>query len=95
MAGQQSLQTAMDGAPERMGFYSLGVRFSLGLDRACHSPDHVLFGRYFPFFSLLAFRSEPFLLGLGDVFPSRYLLLRLENGYLSVKLMGFVELSIG
>ena len=73
----------------------MGVRLSLGLGRACTGPDHVLFGRYLPFFSLLAFRPEPFLLGLGDVFPSRYLLLKLENGYLSVKLIGFVVLSIG
>ena len=85
----------MDGAPERMGFYSLGVRFSLGLGRACHSPDHVLFGRYFPFFSLLAFWSESLFLGLGDLFPRSYLLLRLENGYLSVKLIAVFGFSFG
>ncbi len=85
----------MVGAPERMGLHSLGMCLPLGFGRASPSPDHLLFGRHFSFFGLLAFWFESLFLGLGDLFPSGYLLLRLENGYLSVKLMGFVELSIG
>ena len=69
-----------------MGFHPLGVRLSLGLGRASIGPDHVLFGRYFSFFSLLAFWVESVFLGLGDLFSSRHLLLKLENEYLSVKL---------
>ena len=69
-----------------MGFYPLGMRLSCGLDRAGLSPDHVLVGSDFPFPGLLAFWVESFFLGLGDLFSSRHLLLRLENEYLSVKL---------
>ena len=69
-----------------MGFYPLGVRLSCGLDRAGLSPDHVLVGSDFPFPGLLAFWFESVFLGLGDLFSSRHLLLRLENEYLSVKL---------
>ena len=94
-ASPQSIQKALVGPPERMGLYPVGMRFSPGLGGSRPSPGDVCVGWRFPLFSLLAFWSEPFLLGLGDVFPSGYLLLRLENGYLSVKLMGFVELSIG
>ena len=69
-----------------MGFYPVGVRLSCGLGRAGLSPDHVLVGCDFPFPGLLAFWFESFFLGLGDLFSSRHLLLRLENEYLSVKL---------
>jgi len=62
--------TTWVGAPERMGLHSLGMHLDLG--RACPSPDHVLFGGYFPFPGLLAFWFESVFLGLDDLFPSGY-----------------------
>jgi cytochrome bd-type quinol oxidase subunit 1 len=62
------------GAPECVGFYSLGMRFPFGLGWPGFRSDHVLFGKYFPFLGLLAFWFESFFLGLGDLFTSSYLL---------------------
>jgi hypothetical protein len=78
-----------------MVFYSLGMRLSLGLGRPAPSPDHLLFGKCFSFFGLLAFWVESLFLGLGDLFPSSHILLRLESGYLSVKLVPVFGFSFG
>jgi hypothetical protein len=58
------------GAPERMGLRSMGMH--LGLGRPGPSPDHLLFGRHFSFFGLLAFWFELVFLGLDDLFASGY-----------------------
>jgi len=81
------------GAPERIGLHSLGMH--LGLGRAGPSPDHLLFGMNFSLFSLLAFWLESLFWDLDDPFPSGYWLLRLINGYLSVKLALVFGVSFG
>jgi hypothetical protein len=70
--------TTWVGAPERMGLHTLGMH--LGLGRPGPSPDHLLFGRHFSFFGLLAFWFESLFWGLGDRFPSSHILFRLKMG---------------
>ena len=78
-----------------MGLYCLGMRFSFGLGRASPCPDHVLFGKYFSFLGFLVFWFESLFLGLGDLFSGSFLLLKLENRYLSVKFELYLLILFG
>jgi hypothetical protein len=67
----------------------------LGFGRAGPSPDHLLFGRCFLFFGLLALWLEPLFWGLGELFPSGHMVLKLKNRYLNVKLVPFFGFPFG